>query len=113
MSSKIGLPVYKSTYDLFLTSFKLIKDLRKDYKYTVGEKIKNETLDLMMNIYRANKGEKRKERVRKAKENIEIVRILFRVLKDLKEISIDNFARANKQIEDVSKQLTGWQKSLN
>ena len=62
MSSEIGLPVYKSTYDLFLNSFKLIKDLRKDYKYTVGEKIKNETLDLMMNIYRANleKKEKRK-----------------------------------------------------
>ena len=113
MSTQISLPVYKSTYDLFLESFRLIKDLRKDYKYTVGEKIKNETMDLMMNIYKANKGNKKKQRVEKAKENIEIVRILFRVLKDLKEISIDNFARANKQIEDVSKQLTGWQKSLN
>ena len=75
MNSEIGLPVYKSTYDLFLTSFKLIKDLRRDYKYTVGEKIKNETLDLMMNIYRANKGENKEQRVRKAKENIVCLRL--------------------------------------
>ena len=55
MPSYIGLPVYKSSYDIFLLSFKLIRNLNKDYKYTVGEKLKNEIMELMINVYKANK----------------------------------------------------------
>ena len=113
MSSEIGLPVYKSTYDLFTYSFELIRDIDKDYKYTVGEKLKNQILELMMNIYRANLGRKRKKRIKKAQENIQMVKILFKVLKDLNQISLKKFARVNKKIEDVSKQITGWHNSLN
>lgn len=37
---KIELPVYKASYGLLLYSFKLIKNLTREYKYTIGEKIK-------------------------------------------------------------------------
>ena len=37
---ELELPVYKSSYELLLYSFKLIKNLNKEYKYTVGEKLK-------------------------------------------------------------------------
>ncbi|MEX2409866.1 MAG: four helix bundle protein [Candidatus Paceibacterota bacterium] len=112
MSLHRSLPVYKASYDLFIYSFQLIKDLNKEYKYTAGEKVKNEVMDLMMNIYRANKSRtKRKERIEKARENIEVIRILFRLLKDLKQISIKHFSRVNLKIEEISKQLSGWQRS--
>ena len=51
----IELPVYKSSYLLLLYSFKLIKNLAREYKYPIGEKIKNEMMDLLMNVYTANK----------------------------------------------------------
>jgi hypothetical protein len=108
-----SLPVYKASYDLFLCGFKIIKDLNREYKYTAGEKIKNEVTDLMMNIYRANKIREKKEKIEKARENIEVTRLLFRLLKDLKQISLSQFVRVNTKIENVSKQLAGWQKSLN
>ncbi len=109
------MPVYKASYDFFVYSFQLIRHLDRDYKYTVGEKLKNEIMDLMMNIYRANKKRDRKERIErvvKAQESIEVVRILVRLLKDLKQISLQHFARANEKIEDVRRQLFGWQKSM-
>ena len=48
------LPVYKATYDLLLAIFRFTKDFGKVYKYTVGESLKKETIELLTLIYRAN-----------------------------------------------------------
>jgi hypothetical protein len=48
------LPVYKATYDLLLAIFRFTKDFGKEYKYTVGESLKKETIELLTLIYRAN-----------------------------------------------------------
>ena len=48
------LPVYKATYDLLLEMFRFTKDFCKEYKYTVGESLKKETIELITLIYRAN-----------------------------------------------------------
>ena len=48
------LPVYKSTYDLLVAIFSFTKDFKKEYKYTVGESLKKETIELLTLIYRAN-----------------------------------------------------------
>lgn len=47
------LPVYKATYDLLLGIFRFTKDFGKEYKYTVGESLKKETIE--MNQLNANK----------------------------------------------------------
>jgi hypothetical protein len=111
---KIELPVYKASYDLLLFSFQAIKDMKKDYKYTVGEKLKNEIMNMIMNIYWANKTKDKKlkiKKIEKAQEEVEVVRILFRLLHDLREIKLRKFTEVNLKIEDVSRQLTGWAKS--
>jgi len=48
------LPVYKATYDLLLAIFRFTKDFVKEYKCTVGESLKKETIELLTLIYRAN-----------------------------------------------------------
>lgn len=106
------LPIYKASYDLFLSIFEYTYHFSKEYKYTVGEKLKNETLELIMNIYRANIKRDKIDVLQKARENIEVIRLLFRLTKDLKQISIKKFVAINEKIENVSKQLTGWQKSV-
>jgi hypothetical protein len=45
------LPVYKATYDLLLAIFRFTKDFGKEYKYTVGESLKKETIELLTMIY--------------------------------------------------------------
>jgi hypothetical protein len=49
------LPVYKITCDLLLGIFEFTKSFSKEYKYTVGESLKKETIDLLILIYRVNK----------------------------------------------------------
>jgi hypothetical protein len=48
------LPVYKASYDLLIEIFQFTKEFSKDYKYTVGESLKKETIELLTLIYRAD-----------------------------------------------------------
>jgi four helix bundle protein len=105
------LPVYKASYDLMLMVFEFCRHFRKEYKYTLGEKLKNETLEMIMNIYRANSKADKSQLLQNARENIEVVRLLFRLTKDLKLIPLNKFISINEKIENISKQLTGWQRS--
>ena len=42
-----------------------------------------------------------------------ILEPLLRLVKDLKQITLSKFVEINEKIENVSKQLTGWQRSSN
>ena len=41
---------------------------------------------------------------------MEVVRLLFRLCKDLKIIGMKGFVALNIQVEELSKQLASWQK---
>ena len=62
------LPVYKATYDLLLGIFQFTKDFAREYKYTVGESLKKETVDLLTLIYRANSRRDKAETLQTARE---------------------------------------------
>ena len=48
------LPVYKVSYDLLVKIFQFTRQFTKEYKYTIGESLKKETIEMISNIYRAN-----------------------------------------------------------
>ena len=100
----------KAAYDLLLEIFKFSANLKREHKFTLGEKLKNEATDLLTNIYKANKTFNKAELIDKARENTEIIRLYLRVLKDLKEIGMKRHIALNEQIENISKQLAGWHK---
>ena len=105
------LPIYKAGYDLVLALFNISKNFKKEFKYTIGESLKKEAIETITNIYRANIVENKVPHLTKARENIEVIRLYIRLLKDLRQISIKQVVYINGHIENVSKQLTGWYKS--
>jgi hypothetical protein len=106
------LPVYKASYDLLLAIFEFTKNFNKDYKYTVGESLKKETTELLTLIYRANSRKDKVGVLQEARERIEVIRLFIRLMKDMKQINLKKFVEVNKSVENVSKQLTGWQKPI-
>ncbi len=106
------LPVYKASYDLLIVIFDFVKQFNREYKFTLGEKLKNETLDMIITIYRANSAEQKANIIQNAREHIEVIRLLIRLTKDLHQINLRKFVSISEKIEEVSKQLTGWQKSV-
>jgi len=107
------LPVYKSSYDLLVHIFKYSKHFTKEYKYTIGESLKKETVEMIANIYRANSRKEKSELIQNARENVEVIRLYLRLIKDLQQINIRTFVSLNEMIESVSKQLTAWKKSCD
>lgn len=55
MALYYNLPVYKESYDLLLQVFKLVKKTAREYKFTLGERLKNEVTDLLVTIFEASK----------------------------------------------------------
>ncbi len=112
MATYDNLPVYKASYDLLLEIFNFSKNMDREYKYTIGEDLKKETTEMIANIYRANCSHNKKELIGRARENVEIVRLYLRLIKDLKQIALLKFVRINEIIESISKQLNFWQKAV-
>ena len=111
MATYDQLPVYKKTQDLLLAIFHICQNMERDYKYTIGERLKNEILQLQINVFKANCREDKCDLLGLTRENVEVVRLLVRLLHDLKQIKSEVFVNLNVIIESVSKQLTAWQKS--
>jgi len=111
MAIYLHLPVYKASYDLLIEIFKVIKDFNREYKYTLGDNVKKEAMEMVTNIYRANSSFSKKPYIQKAREEIETIRIFFRLARDLRQVGLKKFVDVNEKIENVSKQLTAWERS--
>ena len=107
-----NLPVYKAAYDLLLFTFKLNRNFQKEYRYTLGENIKNELVSLLLCIYNANALREKEALLKQAAQHVVAIKIQFRLLADLKQISLKQYANAALQIESISKQLSAWSKSV-
>ena len=95
-------------YDLLIQLFIMVHNMNKEYKYSLGEKLKNEAMNLIINIYKANTVYKKDDNINNARENLEVIRLLIRILRDMNQISINKYISLNMDIEDISKQLLGW-----
>lgn len=116
MALSENLAVYKTTYDLLLRTYREIPNVSRDLKYTVVEKIKEEILDLLALVNEANllpnRAADRSPLLEQARRLVLRLKVRYRLLHDLKAIDDRHYAGLAVLIESVSKQLTGWQKSL-
>ncbi|MBP6910132.1 four helix bundle protein [Patescibacteria group bacterium] len=106
------LPVYKASYDMTLALFHVIKKYPKEFKYTLGEQMKKDSLALIATIYKANSILERKTIIIEARGHLESVRVLLRLSKDLHTIPLDKFVDINGSLETISKQLTARNRSI-
>jgi len=111
MATYDNLPVYKSSYDLLLLVFELVKHFKKEYKYTLWDVIKREIINLISNIYKANRKKDKTKNIILSREKVELLRLYFRLWKDLKIINLKKFIDINVLLESISKQLTAWEKN--
>ena len=74
--------------------------------------MKKETIELLTLIFRANTKTDKQLVLQEGRERIEVIRLFIRLMKDLHQISLRKFVQVNLKVEDVSKQLTGWQKAM-
>ena len=55
MALYTNLPVYKIGYDILLDIHKCTNTFAREHKYTLGEKLKEESIQLLISVFKANK----------------------------------------------------------
>jgi hypothetical protein len=73
------LSVYKVTYDMLPEIFQLCRGFSREHKFTVGESLKKETIDLLTLIFRANSRTDKGDVLQEARERIEVIRLFIRI----------------------------------
>ena len=105
------LPVYKDTYKLILKIFECTKDFSREYKYTLGQDMKRDALQLVRSIYTANKATEKREHLDKFIDDFELLKLEIRLATDMKILPAGKQAELSILLDSIGKQITGWRKT--
>lgn len=106
------LPIYKTTYDLLLKVAQVTASFPKAYKYSMGDKLRSEITEMVVYIFKANSS--RAERAKHASEVLErlqVVELMLRLSKDLRLLTVKQFAEIVLLSDSLGRQAQGWVKS--
>lgn len=102
------LPIYKATYDVLLRTMHAISHFPREYKYSLGEKIQNEMIELVISIYKANSNHNKREFLSRMQEQIQLIYLLLRISHDMKLMPTEKYAGIVEMIDEVASQAKGW-----
>jgi hypothetical protein len=108
MALYYDLPVFKDVYKLILKIFTYTKDFPKEYKYTLGQDMKRDSIQLVRSIYRANKAKDKRAYLEAFLDDFEMVKLEIRLCVDMKILSIKKQAELSILMDTIGKQITGW-----
>jgi len=105
------LPIYKTTYELLQAVTQKTKHFPKEFKYSLGDKIRNECIELVVFIYKANSfKDMRKEHLQEIIERVQVIELILRLTKDLKLLNINQFSEIVELTDSLARQAQGWWK---
>lgn len=109
MAIHTNLPIYKVTYDLFSLVTQITRSFPRDVR-SMGGKIRDECIDLLLLIYRANSSRDKVPYLDALLERLQVTELLLRLSRDMRFISTGQYARAIELTDSVGKQANGWRK---
>jgi len=104
------LKVFQKVYDFFLWVKPTVQRFAKVHKYSLGVQLENEAIELLKQIVKTNFKKEKKEFIQECFVHYEIVKILIRLSKDYKLLSIKQYEFAAKELDEIGKLLGGWYK---
>ena len=106
------LPIYKTTYNLLLRLTQLTVKFEQNYKHTLGEKIRKDTLDLLALVYKANSSKtERTTYIQQFLDSLQVLEFQLRLSKDLRQLNVAQFAEIVEMSDSLGRQAQGWLKS--
>jgi hypothetical protein len=105
------LPIYKLTYDILLRIMQITKNFPREYKYTLGQKLKDEIIELIVLIYRANSVKDRTQHLTTILERVQVVQLLIRLAHDMRILQRKHYAELAEKTDSLARQTQGWLRS--
>jgi len=102
--------VLPKIYDLIVWFSPKITSFPKKYKYTLGDRLTNSMLSILEGIISARYSKKKEHFLRQCNLEIEKLRFLMRLAKDLQCLEINSYEFAITKLEEIGKMIGGWEK---
>jgi hypothetical protein len=106
------LPVYKAAASLMQEMERSSWAMKREFRHTLGQRLREEIGELQICIYRANIYRDKAPYIITARERIEVIRIKLGLLNDLNQVPPKSMTSAMLTIESIAKQLAAWHKSI-
>jgi four helix bundle protein len=105
------MTIFEKAYQLVLWLYPTVSKFPKSQRFVLGQQIENVALDILRGIISANASRSKLPILYEASVDLDTLRILLRLAKDLKFLSIKQYAFAAESVNEVGKLLGGWIRS--
>jgi hypothetical protein len=102
------LIIYQKTYDFMLWLHPVVNKFPKSQRFVLGQRIENITLDLIHHMIVANSVRDKAIALQQASVGLDELRIMIRLAKDLRFVSIRQYEIAAEKMNEIGKLLYGW-----
>jgi hypothetical protein len=103
--------VLQQAYDLAIWYAERTATFPKAYRHTLADKLQAGMLGLVESLQDAAYGKRRADALERAQDAVDRLRLWNRMAKDLRCVSLKQYAYAAERIEEIGKQIGGWRKA--
>ncbi len=102
------LPIFQAVYDLNLEIYSASSKFSREYKYSLGQKLKEIIAELLDLIIIANSEKDKLPALKQARIRMERLKIHLRLSNDLKILGLKRYEKISRDLMEISKQLSKW-----
>lgn len=112
MAQYLHLPIYIKTYKFIKLVDIIVRQFRKEYKYTLGSELRQIMWQILDEIIIVNSlpDSQKKEGIERISQLFDKFKIRFRFAYEARLIPGAKFCGAQKEMEEIGKMIGGWQK---
>jgi hypothetical protein len=111
MGMHTDLPIHKAAFDLLSMATDITRNIPRDFKAGLGAKVRDECIEVMVLIARANAEKDKRPHLGSLVERIQVIEFLLRLFKEKRFISIPQHAAAILVTTSIGKQANAWNRS--
>lgn len=107
------LLIIQKMYDLILWIYPLVNRIPKSHRMILGRQLEELAISILIFMIRANKtrGSNRQMLQLQISDDLDCLRILVRLCKDLRFMSIAQYRNTAERLNEIGKMLYGWRKA--
>ena len=108
------LLIFQKTYELLLWLYPVVNRIPKGHRLVLGKQLEELGVLLLISIIKANKarGKKRTELQLSLSDELDTLRILIRLTKDVRCMSVKQYTIGAEKINEIGRMLTSWMKVI-
>lgn len=105
------LPIYRASYQLLLESTLAIKDFPREHRFTLGQKLREEIIEIIVLVYRANSAKRKRDFIEDLLARLQVANLMIRLAHDMRFLPLKKYANLAQLADSIGKQASGWMKA--